>query len=146
MDEGMDSRLGLGRTARRLWIAGLIIGLLGGFATLVVSPIAAVPEVLLWIVVAARSPRFLGLAGAVVGHGVAWSILIVTSSVSCTSSCYYTLPYGPAHLENGEAWVTETRAWFAIAVGILIAGLVVTAWIAVYIGRDRMHKPHVLNA
>jgi hypothetical protein len=116
-------------------MAGLMIGLAGGFATLVVGPVAAVPEVLLWIVVAAQSPRLFGLAGAVAGHGVAWCILVLTSSMSCASSCFYTLSYGPAHLENGEAWVAETRAWFAIAVGILIAGLVVTVLMALRMRR-----------
>jgi hypothetical protein len=97
---------------------------------LVLSPLAAVPELLLGIVLAARSPRFSGLAGALVGHGAAWSLLLVTSSVSCLSECYYTLPYGPARVTDMPAWQAETRVWFAIAVGVLVVGLVLTVWTA----------------
>jgi hypothetical protein len=126
---GAISRLWGTPAARGLWKRGLLLGLVGGFATLAISPFAAVPELLLWIVVAAPSPRFSGLAGAFVGHGAAWSLLLVTSSVSCASSCSYTLPYGPAHLQ-GEAWVTETRIWFAVAVVVLLVGVVLTVWAA----------------
>ena len=116
--------------AQGVWLFGLLIGFAGGFATLQVSPLAAVPELLLWILVAAQSPRFSGLTGALVGHGAAWSWLLITSSVLCASSCIYTLAYGPAHLTDGAAWQTETRAWFAVAVGILLLGLVLSVWTA----------------
>lgn len=128
MTRGAFSRLW--SSPRCLWVCGLVVGFVGGFATLAVNPFAAVPALLLWILVAAQSPRFSGLAGALAGHGAAWSWLLVTSSMACRSYCSYTLPYGPAHLTDGGAWQTETRAWFAVAVGILLVGLVLTVWIS----------------
>jgi len=113
--------------ARALWLFGLGIGLVGGYATLMLSPFAAVPASVLWIIVIAPSPRLSGLAGALVGHGAAWSWLLGTSSIVCSMSCSYTLPYGPAHLDDGVAWQTETRLWLAIAIGTLVSGLVLTA-------------------
>jgi hypothetical protein len=123
----LNDRFEAVRGPRRLWIAGFLVGLAGGCAILLLSPAAVAPEVALLVLLAARSPRLFGPGGALVGHGVAWCVLTATSSMSCASSCFYTLPYGPAHLENGEAWVAETRWWFGLAAAILIAGLVVTA-------------------
>lgn len=76
------------------------------------------------------TPRFSGAAGALVGHGAAWSWLLMTSSIFCQMSCSYTLAYGPAHLTDGPAWQRETWVWFALAVGILLAGLILTIWTA----------------
>jgi hypothetical protein len=113
--------------ARALWLCGLATGLIGGYATLMVSPFAAVPALVLWIVIAVLRPRFSGLAGAMVGHGAAWSWLLVTSSIVCLMTCSYTLPYGPAHVTDGVAWQTDTRVWFAAAVIILVGGLLLSA-------------------
>ena len=110
-----------------LWLSGLAIGIISGYATLMVNPFAAVPALLLWIVIAMPGPRFSGLAGAMVGHGLAWSWLLVTSSIVCAMTCSYTLPYGPAHLTDGVAWQTETRIWFAAAVIILVGGFLLSA-------------------
>jgi hypothetical protein len=130
MTAGAVSRLWSISRAQKLWMFGLVIGLVGGYATLQISPVAAVPELLLLILVAAPSPRFSGAAGALVGHGAAWSWLLMTSSIFCQMSCSYTLAYGPAHLTDGPAWQRETWVWFALAVGILLAGLILTIWTA----------------
>jgi len=113
--------------ARALWLFGLGIGLVGGYATLMLSPFAAVPALVLWIIVIAPRPRFSGLAGALVGHGAAWSWLLGASSIMCSMSCSYTLPYGSAHVTDPVAWQTETRVWFAAAVVTLVVGLGLTA-------------------
>ena len=120
-----------------MWGFGLLFGFVGGYATLQVGPSAAVAELLLLIVVAAQSPRLSGPAGVLVGHGAAWSWLLITSSIVCASSCGYTLAYGPAHVTDGSAWQTETRAWFALAVGILLLGLILTV-LAARRGRQRL--------
>ena len=125
--EGPVSRRGPISRARALWLCGLAIGLIGGYATLMVSPFAAVPALLLWIVIAMLRPRFSGLAGAMVGHGAIWSWLLVTSSIVCSMTCSYTLPYGPAHVTDGVAWQTETRVWFAAAAIVLVGGILLSA-------------------
>jgi hypothetical protein len=71
LTQGAGSRAWSTSRTRALWLFGLAIGLIGGFATLTLSPLAALPALLFWIVVAVASPRFLGLAGALVGHGAA---------------------------------------------------------------------------
>ena len=130
MTQGAVSRLWSISRAQTLWMFGLVIGLVGGYATLQISPIAAVPELLLLMLVAALSPRFSGPAGALVGHGAAWSWLLVTSSIVCQMSCSYTLAYGPAHVTDPMAWQRESWIWFAVAVGILLVGLVLSVWTA----------------
>jgi len=111
-----------------LWIFGLGVGLVGGYATLTVSPVAAVPALVLWVCLAVPSPRFLGLAGALLGHGAVWAWLLVTSNLVCASYCSWSLTYGPAHLTDAAAWQTETRIWFAFALGLFAIGAVLTAW------------------
>jgi hypothetical protein len=112
--------------ARRRWAFGLLIGLVGGVATLQVSPLAAAPELVLLIWLAAPPARPAGPAGILVGHGAVWSWLLVTSSVACAGVCRYTLAYGPAHVLDASAWQTETRVWFGLALCIFLVGLGVT--------------------
>jgi hypothetical protein len=115
-----------------LWVCGLAVGLVGGFATLTINPVAGVAALLLWICLAVAAPRFSGLAGALVGHGMAWVWLLLTSHVACAQSfpaqCAWSLAYGPAHLDDMAAWQTETRAWFAFALGLLAIGVLLTVW------------------
>jgi hypothetical protein len=117
-----------------LWICGLGIGLFGGYATLTFGPVAAVPALLLWVCLTVPSPRFSGLAGALVGHGGAWEWLLLRSHMDCAQSippqCAWSLAYGPSHLTDVAAWQTETRAWFAFAVGITAVGAILTVWTA----------------
>jgi len=117
-----------------LWTFGLAVGCIGGFAMLTISPAVGLPELLLWIWFAARPPRFAGLAGAVVGHGAIWSLLLLTSNASCLDSlprqCRSSLAFGPAHLDDLTAWQTETRAWLAFALVLVALGVVLTIWTA----------------
>jgi len=120
--------------ASRLWICGLAVGFIGGLAMLTISPALGLPELLLWIWLAVRPPRFAGLAGAVAGLGAAWSWLLLTSQVACLESfpaqCHWSLAYGPAHLDDPAAWQTETRVWLAFALVLVALGVVLTIWTA----------------
>ena len=71
-----------------LWAAGVGIGLAGGIATLELNPLLALPFGLGWVYAGVRKPRVLGVAGAMVGHGVAWICLLLTSGYGCASSCW----------------------------------------------------------
>jgi hypothetical protein len=51
-----------------LWIFGLAVGCVGGFAMLTFSPAVGLPELLLWIWFAVRPPRFAGLLVATTPH------------------------------------------------------------------------------
>jgi hypothetical protein len=117
-----------------LWICGLGVGLIGGFAMLTISPAAGLPVLLMWVWLAVRPPRFAGLAGAVVGHGAAWSLLLLASNVSCALSdprqCSWSLAFGPAHLDDMTAWQTETRVWLAFTLVLVAVGVILTIWTA----------------
>ena len=117
-----------------LWICGLGVGLVGGYATLTLGPIAAVPALLLWACLAVPSPRFSGLAGALVGHGGAWEWLLLRSRIDCAQTippqCAWSLAYGPSHLTDVAAWQTETETWLAFAVGITAVGAILAVWTA----------------
>jgi hypothetical protein len=118
-----------------LWACGLAVGLVGGWATLTTDRRAWVPALLLWVFLAWQSPRFWGLAGALVGHGVAWTALLATASVAVFQSLppiyAMQLAYGPAPLRGGQAeWLAELLAWFALSLGMVAIGAILTIWSA----------------
>jgi hypothetical protein len=127
------------------WIAGAGVGIVGAFATLVVAPIAIVPELIVVLVLAAARPRPFGLAGALVGHGLVWSWLFATDSFACfldslPGQCTDSLPFGPAHHVT-STWQTETRLWLLGALFLLVLGLALTLVAA---RRVRAHRQHVV--
>jgi hypothetical protein len=86
-----------------LWIAGAWVGLVGGYATLVVDPGLIIPDLLVVLALALARPRLLGVVGATVGHGLVWSWLLATTQVNCNSlllpgeaPCSSTLPFQSA--------------------------------------------------
>ncbi len=126
------------RRAGALWIAGLVVGLVGGYATLVADPVLVVPELLVVLALALARPRLLGVAGAIVGHGLMWSWLLATTSVNCYSllipgeaPCSVTLPFQSAYYGGPLAWPKVPGWWFplllALALALVLAGLVLTA-------------------
>lgn len=91
------------RRAGALWIAGAWVGLVGGYATLVVDPGLIIPDLLVVLALALARPRLLGVVGATVGHGLVWSWLLATTQVNCNSlllpgeaPCSSTLPFQSA--------------------------------------------------
>ena len=122
---------GIDRLGRTLWIAGALIGAVFGIAALAVAPVAIVPEVVALAVLAWARPRPSGLAGAAVGHGLAWLAILSTSSRVCRldvpDDCAYSLPFGAAHSADGAAWLADTTRWFLGALSIVLLGLVLTA-------------------
>jgi hypothetical protein len=126
------------RRAGALWVAGFVVGLVGGYATLVVDPDLIIPELLVALALALARPRLLGVAGAIVGHGLMWSWLLATTSVNCNSllipgetPCNVTLPFQSAYYGGPLAWLKEPGWWFPLllagALALVLAGLVVTA-------------------
>ena len=116
-----------------VWVCGLAIGLLGGYATLTINRAALAPVLMLWVFLAWRSPRFWGLAGALVGHGVAWVWLLATTPVVVFQSLppiyAMQLAYGPPQLRGGEAeWQAEMAVWFALSLGLVVIGAILTIW------------------
>ncbi|MGD0249049.1 MAG: hypothetical protein ABSB75_08365 [Candidatus Limnocylindrales bacterium] len=107
-----------------------MVGLISGIATLKVNPLLAIPLALVWVYVAVRKPRVLGVAGALVGHGVAWIYLLLTSGYGCASGCWWTLPYGPSHTEDPDVWRTQTWEWIGFSAVVLIFGIILTAQLA----------------
>jgi hypothetical protein len=121
------------RTAA-LWTTGLAVGLAGGWAVLTVSPLEGFAELVLWVWLARQAPRYVGLAGAVVGTGISWLALIGTSSAACTLTapirCEFSLAYGPGHVGNLAEWQSDTRDWMDYALIILAIGIILTIWTA----------------
>ena len=126
------------RRAGASWIAGALVGLVGGYATLVVDPDLIVPELLVVLALAFARPRLLGVAGAIVGHGLMWSWLLATTSVNCNSllipgeaPCSVTLPFQSAYYGGPLAWPKVPGWWFPLllpgALALLLAGLALTA-------------------
>ena len=127
------------RRAGALWIAGVLVGLVGGYATLVVDPGLIVPELLVVLALALARPRLMGVLGAIVGHGLVWSSLLATTSFNCYSLllpgeppwCTSTLPFQSAYYGGPLAWPKYPGWWFPLllagALALVLAGLVLTA-------------------
>jgi hypothetical protein len=126
------------RRAGALWTAGACVGLVGGYATLVVDPGLIIPDLLVVLALALARPRLLGVVGAIVGHGLVWSWLLATTQVNCNSRllpgeapCSSTLPFQSAYYGGPLAWPKEPWPWFPLllagALALLLAGLALTA-------------------
>ena len=104
------------------WLAGLLLGAITGLTSIsfvlgVLAPaLLAVSTVLiLW-----KGPRLLGAAGYLTGFGLAWTVLIANSTISCL-----TVDRGPGRwCEPGDGVLG-----FLIAGGVLfVAGLAGSAF------------------
>jgi hypothetical protein len=126
-----------------LWASGVGIGLTGGVATLELNPLLAVPFALAWIYVGLREPRVLGIAGALVGHACAWIALLLTAGYGCASTCWWTLPYGPTHTENLDAWRASEWQWIGLSALLLALGIVLSAQFARRLRGHRAIPRHV---
>jgi hypothetical protein len=117
-----------------LWICGFWVGLVGGWAMLTVLPILGLAELIIWVWLARQSPKYVGLAGAVVGTGISWVALLGTSSATCVGTvpvqCNFSLAFGPSHAGNFATWNAETRDWMDYALIILVIGVILTIWAA----------------
>jgi hypothetical protein len=113
-----------------LWAAGVGIGVVGGIATLELNPLLAIPLALAWVYVGFRKPRLVGIAGALVGHGAAWIGLLLTAGFGCASTCWWSLPYGPTHTFDWDAWRASELQWIAFSALLLIFGIVLTVQLA----------------
>jgi hypothetical protein len=121
-----------------LWIGGGLVGLVGGYATLVVDPRLIIPDLFAVIVLSLARPQPFGVSGLIVGHGLVWSVLLATTHVNCDSlllpgeaPCSSTLPFRSAYYGGPLAWPSYPWWWFPLlllgAVAILLAGLALTA-------------------
>jgi hypothetical protein len=118
-----------------LWICGFWVGLVGGWAMLTVLPILGLAELIIWVWLARQSPKYVGLAGAVVGTGISWAALIWTATPpKCTlgvaPTCQLSLPYGPPPGANFAEWQANWRDWMDYALIILVIGVILTIWTA----------------
>ena len=113
-----------------LWAAGAGIGLVGGIATLELNPLLAIPLAMAWVYLGIRKPLFMGIAGALVGHGAAWIWLLLNAGMGGASTTWWTLPYGPTHSLDPDAWRASEWQWIAFSAVLLILGVVLTVQLA----------------
>ena len=132
MSDKAATRRGPIPRGQALWVCGLAVGLIGGWAVLTISPLEGFAELVLWIWLARQSPKYVGLAGAVVGTGISWAALIWTSTAICTLGetphCDFSLPYGPPPGANLGEWQANWRDWMDYALIILVIGIILTIW------------------
>lgn len=132
MSDKPATRRGLITRGQALWVCGLAVGLIGGWAVLTISPLEGFAELVLWVWLARQSPRYVGLAGAVVGTGISWAVLIWTATARCTLGsaphCDFSIPYGPSPGANLAEWQANWRDWMDYALIILVIGIVLTLW------------------
>jgi hypothetical protein len=128
-----------------LWTAGLGIGLVSGYATLELNALLAIPLAVVWLYVSLRRPRLVGLAGAVVGHGMAWTWLLGKASGFCLQSlppiCFSAprLPFEPSYTRSEAALATQQQMGTAVGVVLLAVGIVLTVALALRLPRRWLH-------
>ena len=76
------------------WV-GLVLGAVMGFAFLVAGTATLIPGLFVWIWLAVQRPRWLGVAGGLIGLGGSLLILLGRASWSCANdvSCYQPDPF-----------------------------------------------------
>jgi hypothetical protein len=128
-----------------LWAAGVGIGLASGYATLELNALIAIPLAAVWLYVGLRRPRLVGLAGAVVGHGIAWTWLLARASGICLQSlppiCWSdpSLPFEPSYTRSEAALATQQQMGTAVGVVLLAIGIVLTFALALQLPRRWPH-------
>jgi hypothetical protein len=106
------------RPRLRDWLAGLLLGVVGGFGMLYMPPIGL--AVLGWTLLAFRSGLAgrLAVAGALIGIGAVWVELLAGAAWRCAS-------FGA---EPGQACVgPELRTWLIVAALLITIGVGVSA-------------------
>jgi hypothetical protein len=134
----MDELIGAGRwTILRsvgLWACGLAIGVAGANATILMTPLAVVPTLVVLAGLAAATPRLAGLAGGLLGYGITWVWILATADIIVFQSLppIYVWPHfiGPSDQRSQEAWDNQMRLWMTGSGLLAAAGVVLTAWIA----------------
>jgi hypothetical protein len=102
LSEGVRSSL--------LWI-GLVLGAVMGVAFLVAGTLTLIPGVFVWIWLAVQRPRWLGVAGGLIGFGGAWLILLGRAAWSCANDVSCSQP--------------SPLPWLAIAALLVASGVMI---------------------
>jgi len=95
---------------RVLFLAGLVAGTLLGLAFLL-APVTFIPGLVVWAWLISRRPRYLGAAGALVGFGAIWLLLIGQAGLRCATDATCTQP--------------DVTPWLAFGALILATGVLV---------------------
>jgi len=116
------------------WSAGIVVGLVSGYAVLKLNLLLAIPFAVVWVCLGLIRPRLVGIAGALVGLGIEWIWLLLSASVMCLASippvCGWSLPYGPSWSTDPNAWGTLELTSTVIAVVLVAAGVALTVRLA----------------
>jgi hypothetical protein len=97
------------------WIPGLVLGVIDAFGLLELGFVGLAFTVLSVMLIAWKGPRRMALAGLVSGAGAAWTILFSGVMLRCAAE-------NAVPGQSCEAG--DIGSWVALAVAILIAGLV----------------------
>ncbi len=96
-------------SGRASWLAGLVLGGLGGFLLLVVPPGGLLLVVVAAVLVVRRGKALPGLGGVLVGVGVIWAFFLGRTWLTCTA-------------EVG-CFTPTIDAFLAIGLGLLAIGV-----------------------
>jgi hypothetical protein len=106
----MSSTLSEGVRSSLLWI-GLVLGAVMGVAFLVAGTLTLIPGLFVWIWLAVQRPRWLGVAGGLIGFGGAWLILLGRAAWSCANDVSCSQP--------------SPLPWLAIAALLVASGVMI---------------------
>ncbi len=104
------------------WLAGLVLGVLGGFLLLVIPPLGLAVVVSAFVVVSRTGRALPGLGGVLVGVGAVWAAFLGRVWLTCTGEVGCVAP--------------TIDAFLALGVGLLALGLMLSVLSAARRRRD----------
>lgn len=108
------------RTIRSRWVAGLVVGVAGGFLALELPTLGYLIVILFAIPAAIRGPRLAAIGGLLTGFGTVWLLLLGRVALACQA------PDGEigCHAPGIEGWLAVGGAVLAIGLALsIIAGI-----------------------
>jgi hypothetical protein len=97
------------------WLAGLLIGVVGGLIFLLLPPFGLVVVAIFTLLAIGRGNRSLALSGLLIGIGASWIGLLAAANARCTEF---------DQLPNQGCEAPDLTVWFAIGAGCLVIGAV----------------------
>jgi hypothetical protein len=101
--------------ARKGWIAGLVVGVAGGFLALEFPTLGWLILVLFAIPAAVVGPRAAAIGGLLTGFGACWLVLLGRVAITCQATGDELGCHAPG-----------IEPWLAVGAGVLAIGLALT--------------------
>src|SRR5258705_9439811 len=112
--------------ARSGWIAGLVVGVAGGFLALEFPTLGWLILVLFAVPAAVVGPRAAAIGGLLSGFGACWLVLLGRVAITCRATG-----------DEPGCEAPGIESWLAVGAGIIVIGIALTIFAAARVRRRR---------